>query len=387
MVYEEMTPSGALKALFRREWFKRIWILQEVALAKNILIQCGTQTASWAALAIFLRRLNDGGILPPSWRHAWNLVTFRNEYQRNKDFGGINIYTAMVQSRSCEATNLRDKVYALLGVCEELAELVGTPDYSLSVGEVWTMAAQACLRSSLSVNSLSLVSCGMQDPILEDLPSWVAHLDKSRRTWIRRPRPPGIADGVIIADSCFGELNCLRMRGRVLGEVLSKCDGGSSKDELLAAWKTWWEHYQQSPTFSFGINEIATFWKTLYCDVDDSVNDEAELCIWHGKFLKDDLKSLGREALANLRVSELVDCTSRRTFGRVTQGIGFFPEGVNVGDKVAVFSGATTPFILRRSLQSQGDAYQLVGPCYVRCLMGSGASSSKHVKFRELLIV
>src|SRR5579871_2556984 len=141
MVYDEMNPSGALTALLQREWFKRIWILQEIALAKDILIQCDNKTASWAALAMFLRKLTDRGILPTPWRHAWNLVTFRTEYQKNKNSGGVDIYTAMVQSRSCEATDMRDKVYALLGVCNELAKLVGNPDYSLSIREVWTTAA------------------------------------------------------------------------------------------------------------------------------------------------------------------------------------------------------------------------------------------------------
>jgi hypothetical protein len=145
---------------------------------------------------------------------------------------------------------------------------------------------------------------------------------------------------------------------------------------------------QQSSTSSFGIHQITTFWKTLYCDVDDSINDEAELYIWHGKFLGD-LKSLGRgEALSNLRVSDLINCTSRRVFGRTTKGIGFFPEDVEVGDKIAMFYGASAPFILRLSLHDpRDDAYELVGPCYVLGLMNLDMKSLERSEVGEILVV
>jgi hypothetical protein len=396
MVYEETTPSGALNALFRRDWFKRIWILQEVALAKDILIQCGTQTASWAALATFLRKLSDKGILPPSWHPAWNLVTFRTQYQKPKTPGGIDVYTAMVQSRACEATDLRDKVYALLGVCRELAKLVGAPNYSLSVKEVWTTATMACLKSSLSVNSLSLVQSvepGSGKPDFEDIPSWVAILHKSCRTWVRRPARPTPDDGQDIV--AVLEDNCLYTAGAVLAEVVSKCDSTSNTDKNsvdahLAIWKTWWNHYQQCLASSSGTHDIFTFWKTLYCDVDNSVNDEAELHIWHGKFLKGDLKALGREGLSNLRVSELVNCTSQRVFGMTTKGMGFFPKGVEIGDKIAVLTGATTPFLLRHSWgrlsNSETPVYQLIGPCYVHSLMSAKGNTLRRAKAGPILI-
>jgi hypothetical protein len=34
----------ALYSLFQRDWFQRVWILQEVAAARRILVMCGTST-------------------------------------------------------------------------------------------------------------------------------------------------------------------------------------------------------------------------------------------------------------------------------------------------------------------------------------------------------
>jgi hypothetical protein len=69
-------------------------------------------------------------------------------------------------------------------------------------------------------------------------------------------------------------------------------------------------------------------------------------------------------------------------------GIGFFPEDVEVGDKIAMFSGASTPFILRRSVHGQSDdAYELVGPCYILGLMDLDMKSLERSEVGEILIV
>ena len=41
-----------VQTFLERDWFSRVWILQEVVLAKSILIQCGDHTLSWGALDI-----------------------------------------------------------------------------------------------------------------------------------------------------------------------------------------------------------------------------------------------------------------------------------------------------------------------------------------------
>ena len=55
MMKEYPTSSSQwtdVQAFLERDWFSRVWILQEVVLAKSILIQCGDHTLSWGALDI-----------------------------------------------------------------------------------------------------------------------------------------------------------------------------------------------------------------------------------------------------------------------------------------------------------------------------------------------
>jgi hypothetical protein len=37
--------------LFQREWFRRLWTFQEVALAKEVLFVCGRETVEWDPFA------------------------------------------------------------------------------------------------------------------------------------------------------------------------------------------------------------------------------------------------------------------------------------------------------------------------------------------------
>jgi len=191
---DALGPTLAFSNLLRRPWFRRMWIQQEVALAKDIWIYCGSQSTTWNAFSSVLKALKMKSKFSKDFRAAWNLATFRHQYQKNRESGGVDIHTAMVQARQCDATDMRDKVYALLGVCPELACFVGDPDYGLPVSIVWTRAQRAYLASHLSINALSLVSVGEQ--VREDLPSWVPDLSTGVRTWPRRPPSATPTDGL-----------------------------------------------------------------------------------------------------------------------------------------------------------------------------------------------
>jgi hypothetical protein len=49
--------------LVKREYWKRVWIIQEIFRARKIAIHCGTSELPWACLARFFRRLSDDYLL------------------------------------------------------------------------------------------------------------------------------------------------------------------------------------------------------------------------------------------------------------------------------------------------------------------------------------
>lgn len=48
---------GELAQLLDRQWWRRVWIVQELVLAKNAVIMCGPDEVTWDAIK---KRLRDG---------------------------------------------------------------------------------------------------------------------------------------------------------------------------------------------------------------------------------------------------------------------------------------------------------------------------------------
>jgi hypothetical protein len=64
--------SSALTSFFRRHWFSRTWILQEVILLRKPVVMCGNATAPWAhvvATAAFLNLESRDDAAPGKFSH------------------------------------------------------------------------------------------------------------------------------------------------------------------------------------------------------------------------------------------------------------------------------------------------------------------------------
>jgi hypothetical protein len=104
--------TEALEALFRRPYWRRVWIIQEVVVARKIRIFCGPEVTSLerfervvAKHPIGQRMLKIG--------HVPNFEAFR---EAAEDKGSFCLLKMLYFSRESLATDRRDKVYALLGM-------------------------------------------------------------------------------------------------------------------------------------------------------------------------------------------------------------------------------------------------------------------------------
>jgi hypothetical protein len=401
-------PSLALSNLLRRDWFSRIWILQEVALAKKIWVSCGSQTTAWTAFMNVLKRLKMKNKLPTEYRAAWNLETFRRDYQRNGPQQGVDIHAAMVQSRQCDASDPRDKVYALLGVCPELANVMGEPNYKLSAAVIWTLAQRACFSGRLSINALSLVSVGERRE--KDIPSWVPDLTTGLKTWPRRPPPPASSDGLTTIVQCSrGYPFCLHVRGTFVDTLVSPFEYTDNKtfEEIVVQWRKWWTRFEELDTSRAGSNmdKILAFWSTLYCDNKKAVPNAETLSTWHRRIIPSSSspQTLDNNTVAfhDVKASELAESTIERIFGLTHQStIGLFPKNSLVGDRVVLFSGGSTPYLVRPTYHNLGSydqvrkvcswrfavGFELVGPCYVYSLADSQARAKAIEESEEIVI-
>lgn len=161
-------PSGPvlwrrIGPLWEHEYWKRTWVLQEIVLAKGVMIMCGEEVLSWEDVLTVVNwsksiqntDRSPSFIDPVSWhlfashnffkappvqrieslRNQWHGPDLRNMARRI----GLRI---LDRSRDLKATNPRDKVYGLLG----LTGVNIVPEYSKSIREVYIETAWEYLR-------------------------------------------------------------------------------------------------------------------------------------------------------------------------------------------------------------------------------------------------
>lgn len=108
--------ARTFSALLGRPWFTRIWIIEEVACARSVVFMYGGQDIpartffDLASLLAVLAQNQAGAVLNVlpgrRARESW--------WNQNRD-----LRTLLVKFQNCEATDERDKVYALLGISSD----------------------------------------------------------------------------------------------------------------------------------------------------------------------------------------------------------------------------------------------------------------------------
>lgn len=173
----------ALTELLNRPYWNRMWVFQEVVLAKKAVVHCGTHAIPWEHFKQFDEVLGNRG--------AWKDNTAHVPHQdildlRKALFGTAHLFVSRAQAahtrnvlqptRHLQCQDPRDKLYALLGVCGALAGIV-RPDYALSARQVYVAFSKSRIRADGDLSSL--VTAGLWTPAHGDdigLPSWVPDL-------------------------------------------------------------------------------------------------------------------------------------------------------------------------------------------------------------------
>lgn len=133
--------------LLQRDWFKRVWVLQEVAKARLAKIACGTSSVSARLFALIPPLL---GIRPEY--HSQSVLDIMPGPARRSSWWTQrrDLYTLLRRFSGSQASDPRDQICALLGVSSDVSEAYPlSPDYNKTEEEVVqsTMAFLLGLRS------------------------------------------------------------------------------------------------------------------------------------------------------------------------------------------------------------------------------------------------
>ncbi|KAF5595330.1 heterokaryon incompatibility het-6 [Fusarium pseudocircinatum] len=164
----------AWSALIKRPWFFRTWVIQEIALAKRAVMMCGEEETLWRNVEISYKPdFSNGakglstsrssgddhpikGFDPDS--HVWSLRRLRV---------GSDPMSILRYSRVCQTTEIRDKIYGILGLFEPGFIPV---DYDLPVEDIFRQFTEAVIKLTKNLSILENIGAKRSYP---NLPSWV----------------------------------------------------------------------------------------------------------------------------------------------------------------------------------------------------------------------
>ncbi|KAH8891716.1 HET-domain-containing protein, partial [Thozetella sp. PMI_491] len=119
--------------LLERPWFRRVWIIQEAASARSATVLCGWHSVPARTFARLpsLMGLSKGPDVT-HYQPVLDMMLARNHSRSDARSTTSSIATLLKEFRASEATDPRDKVYALLGIASDARDSSLRPDYGLS---------------------------------------------------------------------------------------------------------------------------------------------------------------------------------------------------------------------------------------------------------------
>ena len=424
--YEPEDPKWlALSPLFQREWWTRMWIVQEAMLSPRPMVRCGSKE-------VHHERFVDLKYLHEKWRETdldhfdslrpFDGVPYRDLFWRDsKEWLNGTLSSWIVSTTEFKATVLRDRVYALLGLIREDSRAAIDVNYDQSVKPDRKVVIEASVVLFKETGLLNLQWAQEDKDFDFELPSWCP--DWTRKTAIvslasfsfctytsrsrdGRPNPKAWQPGFEAGDADEQDFvrfskdqEKLAVRGFIIGRVdfFDKTphvatyrgrDAGKlfqSKKEraertLDACLK--WEQYVMENNLSFYSDtrqREEAFWRTIVADrsffgdltVPASTNLKSNFDAWMGRPLPEFSSWSEKEKLTYVQQYSFAAITrcAQRAFITTTNGcFGLAPEKVRKGDWVCVLHGGHVPFILRPG-RPEDNACTFVGEAYIHGIM------------------
>lgn len=406
-------------SLFERDYWKRLWVVQEIFNARSITVYCGPTKLPWSvyrkASQTFSRHRTELDVYFPGRQRNGRRATVAPTqfsysqvlvYQGPGSLPNLKSYMGLGQDsllevlRACRrklASDPRDKLFAVLGALPEETRMEFRADYSLSVKDVYTEVVDYLLKTT---ESMDVICDAIHFPVhtgSADLPSYVPD-------WSHIPQTAAMGHKYHFKASADRKADC-----RFLDERLNKLELSAIYLDTISF------HGMAVGTLCTLGDYLMAFlhWRALLLGTLENESEEASLMVqdsfcrtlslgqvppsWDKKDQWRDVcyyvfASLLRERLSHMSLDlKLARCAdakldvgidNRRQFlqkhfgdqmmgrcfcrtgeGRLGMGSGFMLPG----DIVVVPMGCSTPVLLRQ--EGTRREYRFVGDVYIHGYM------------------
>ena len=359
----------ALSRIFSRPYFRRSWIIQEVALARDAVVHCGPYVIGWDLLTA--ASAYQMGQLASDAENAHDAVAAIMELKHNDHGRGNNIVDALFMSYRFNCTDPRDKIFAMLGLAQAL---VLQPDYNSSVEDVYLQTTHFLL---VALGNLDILCCVSLPKRIATLPSWVtdwqAQVVVKRKLGKSRVREP---DAPRHQMRHSDDHRALTVDGWAVGSIATVADVFPSNESDL---DIGWNEFVEGMAHADGRSHKEVYWRTLENLVGTTSDEEIQSAYeaWRNLINRQPgrggYKPLTNAAYENEKGTDFSramteNCVGRRLFTTAEHDLGLGPSEARVGDLVCFLGNTPTPFVLRRK-QSH---FELIGESYVHKFVEQG---------------
>jgi hypothetical protein len=171
--YPELTTPAMFNELLSRPYWGRVWIIQEVAMASEIVFYFGRYRISWEHFVsrCGLPRDNSQKLSSLSEDNTRGIVALQQFRDDRISDQPISFQDAIYRSRYSLATDPRDKLFVLLGLCFNGKKFLPEPNYTNSSEETFTEFASTLIESRARLDYIYLKSASRTNS--RNMPSWV----------------------------------------------------------------------------------------------------------------------------------------------------------------------------------------------------------------------
>lgn len=414
------------------EWWRRIWVVQELLVAQSVSIQYGPYEVAWTTFCKLVRRLELHNSLPFGHPFSKTMMRLREE-QRSRIKPKLGLLSLAWDFRNWSASDDRDKLYALLGLLPPEDRLI-TPRYSDDPQKVFRDFATSWINRYQSLFIINLAG-------LQSWRSWYPRWDDYLGTEFFGTDQTLFWNENLVTEHLFAERIFTQLHDRfgvktrkVMWQGKFSAAGGYpapncihpvNKDILLLQGFSHAKVTSVSSAINLDIwhhprdrESVMAEWRNFACEASglpiEEIEKEFNLTITAGFF--DSIPPPDHTAEYNNARDGA--CLGRRFFVTSKGSFGLGPEGTKIGDNVCVLLGAPVPFILRKrksraldkrwkkqfnkrrlleklSIPGQGipsaeeisyPLWKFIGEAYVRGIMNYNGNIKSDISTRKLLL-
>ena len=368
---------SSIERLLERPWFERLWVWQEVRLARSAVVVCGLRFLPWDQFRTACYSLGRWGYLGSL---SYDKINGLSSYESSKEQASYaSLFFNLWESRLSKCSDQRDRIYALVNISRlprsqsPEGQPVLRPDYSKDVGRVFQDFVLWEIEGSHSLRVL--LYCDLQEA-LPNVPSWVPNL------------PASIPNGNIQLLSAAGDTRVqalhsgngvLEVTGAFVSPIGEIIDVESPKEGwLVRPYDDFCGEIRrlaklilgsaENNIYPTGIGLPEAFCRTIHVNyfADSYDPSVSEIQLFQDAFdeLSRVLDRSGDKFTRSNVKTYLLDreLRSRKLFTTSEGYIGVAPLAARPGDQVSVLLGCPAPIVLR---PTDDGCFVVVGHCYI----------------------